>query len=73
MVCHWRSEEGGVLDVVMNVGGFGQTEEQLVVQSETRVYAGLAFMLLGTITQVALCLKKKQYERWKAGCPFGGL
>ena len=33
------SEEGGVLDVVMNVGGFGQTEEQLVVQSETRVYA----------------------------------
>ncbi len=36
------SEEGGVLDVVMNVGGFGQTEEQLVVQSETRVYAGLA-------------------------------
>ena len=48
------SEEGGVLDVVMNVGGFGQTEEQLVVQSETRVYAGLAFMLLGTITQVAL-------------------
>jgi len=56
---------GGVLDVVMNVGGFGQTEEQLVVQSETRVYAGFAFMLLGTITQVALCLKKKQYERWK--------
>ena len=54
------------MDVVMNVGGFGQTEEQLVVQSETRVYAGLAFMLLGTITQVALCLKKKQYERWKA-------
>ena len=51
----------------MNVGGFGQTEEQLVVQSETRVYAGLAFMLLGTITQVALCLKKNQYERWKAG------
>ena len=51
------------MDVVMNVGGFGQTEEQLVVQSETRVYAGLAFMLLGTITQVALCLKKKQYER----------
>jgi len=50
----------------MNVGGFGQTEEQMVVQSETRVYAGLAFMLLGTISQVALCLKKKQYERWKA-------
>ena len=57
--------EGGVLDVVMNVGGFGQTEEQMVVQSETRVYAGLAFMLLGTNTQLALCLKKKQYERWR--------
>ena len=68
-----RCEEGGVLDVVMNVGGFGQTEEQLVVQSETRVYAGLAFMLLGTITQVALCLKKKQYERWKAGHHSAGL
>ena len=34
------SEEGGVLDVVVNVGGFGQTEEQLVVQSEQRLFAG---------------------------------
>ena len=29
------------MDVVMNVGGFGQTEEQLVVQSETRLRLGL--------------------------------
>lgn len=48
------SEEGGVLDGVVNVGGFGQTEEQLVVQSEPRMYAGLAFMFLGTNTQLAL-------------------
>jgi len=41
------SQEGGVCDVVMNVGGFGQTEEQLVIQSSPRVYSGLAFILIG--------------------------
>ena len=29
------SDEGGVFDVVVNVGGFGQTEEQLVLSSST--------------------------------------
>ena len=63
-------DEGGVVDVVVNGGGFGQTEEQLVVQSEPRMVAGLAFMLLGTNTQLALCLKKKQYERWRLAQPI---
>ncbi len=59
------SEEGGVIDVVVNVGGFGQTEEQMVLQSEVKMYAGLTFLLLGANTQLALCFKKKQYERWR--------
>ena len=58
-------EEGGVLDVVVNVGGFGQTEEQLVILSDQRLFAGFAFILLGTGNQLALVLKKRQYERWK--------
>ena len=41
------SQEGAVCDVVMNVGGFGQTEEQLVIQSSPRVYSGLAFIAVG--------------------------
>ena len=57
------SEEGGVIDVVVNVGGFGQTEEQMVLQSEVKMYAGLTFLLLGANTQLALCIKKKQFER----------
>ena len=41
----------------------GQTEEQMVLQSEVKMYAGLTFLLLGANTQLALCIKKKQFER----------
>ena len=57
------SDEGGVFDVVVNVGGFGQTEEQLVLQSRVRINAGLTLLALGVYTQLALVLKKKQFER----------
>ena len=56
-------DEGGVFDVVVNVGGFGQTEEQLVLQSRVRINAGLTLLALGVYTQLALVLKKKQFER----------
>ena len=56
-------EEGGVLDEVANVGGFGQTDEQVVLQSTRRVVSGMAYILLGIYTQLALLLKKRQYER----------
>lgn len=56
-------EEGGVLDEVINVGGFGQTDEQIVLQSSRRLVSGIACILLGLYTQLALLLKKRQYER----------
>ena len=46
----------------LNVGGFGQTEEQLVLQSRVRINAGLTLLALGVYTQLALVLKKKQFE-----------
>ena len=52
-----------MFDVVVNVGGFGQTEEQLVLQSRVRINAGLTLLALGVYTQLALVLKKKQFER----------
>ena len=56
-------DESVALDAVLNVGGFGQTDEQFVIQSESRIFAGLAFLLAGTSSQLALVVKKKQYER----------
>lgn len=46
-----------------NVGGFGQTETEIVLQSPARVQGLIAF--LGTIflTQIFLVLKKKQVEK----------
>ena len=56
-------DESVALDAVLNVGGFGQTDEQFVIQSESRIFAGLAFLLAGTSSQLALVVKKKQCER----------
>ena len=38
-------------------------EEQLVLQSRVRINAGLTLLALGVYTQLALVLKKKQFER----------
>ena len=57
------SDESTLLDAVLNVGGFGQAEEQLVVQSESRVFAGLAFLLAGSGILLDVMVRKKHYER----------
>ena len=46
-----------------NVGGFGQTETEIVLQNAARVQWMLAFFLAVLITQVFLVLKKKQFEK----------
>jgi len=46
-----------------NVGGFGQTETEIVLQSPEGIfgYIGLCFFIL--LTQVFLVIKKKQFEK----------
>ena len=46
-----------------NVGGFGQTETEVVLQDPSRVQALLVFFAFTIIGQVFLVLKKKQYEK----------
>jgi apocytochrome f len=46
-----------------NVGGFGQTESEIVLQSPLRIYGYLAFVLTVIIAQSFLVFKKKQYEK----------
>ena len=43
--------------------GLACFEEQLVLQSRVRINAGLTLLALGVYTQLALVLKKKQFER----------
>lgn len=46
-----------------NVGGFGQTETEIVLQDPARIYAYLAFCISVIISQSMLVFKKKQYEK----------
>jgi len=46
-----------------NVGGFGQTETEIVLQDPARIYAYLAFCVSVIISQSMLVFKKKQYEK----------
>ena len=46
-----------------NVGGFGQTEGEIVLQNPARIQGMLAFFVGALATQVMLVLKKKQYEK----------
>lgn len=46
-----------------NVGGFGQEETSIVLQSENRIFGLLTFFASVCIAQVFLVVKKKQYER----------
>jgi apocytochrome f len=46
-----------------NVGGFGQTETEIVLQSSARLQRLLAFFVTVVLTQVLLVLKKKQFEK----------
>jgi apocytochrome f len=46
-----------------NIGGFGQTETEIVLQDSTRLYSYILFSLLVLITQLMFIFKKKQYEK----------
>ncbi len=49
-----------------NVGGFGQVDAEIVLQSPDRIKGLLAFFAIVTLTQIMLVLKKKQVERVQA-------
>jgi len=51
------------LTINPNVGGFGQTETEIVIQSPARIYGFMAFCLSVIITQAMLVFKKKQFEK----------
>jgi len=46
-----------------NVGGFGQTEVEFVLQDPNRIYGYVAFTLSIIVSQAMLVFKKKQYEK----------
>jgi len=46
-----------------NVGGFGQTETEIVLQNPLRIQGLLVFFLFVLLAQVFLVLKKKQFEK----------
>lgn len=56
-------EAGTALTNNPNVGGFGQAEGEVVLQSPTRVKWLMAFLAAIMLSQVLLVLKKKQVER----------
>ncbi|KPQ37301.1 MAG: cytochrome b6-F complex cytochrome c subunit PetA [Phormidesmis priestleyi Ana] len=49
-----------------NVGGFGQTEKEIVLQSPNRIKGLVAFLAAISLSQILLALKKKQVERVQA-------
>ncbi len=59
-------EAGKPLTSNPNVGGFGQTEKELVLQSPTRIKGLIAFLVAISLSQILLVLKKKQVERVQA-------
>jgi apocytochrome f len=46
-----------------NVGGFGQKDEEIVLQNPARIFGLLAFFSTVLLAQVLLVLKKKQFEK----------
>nr|YP_010338200.1 cytochrome f [Erythrolobus coxiae]UNJ17785.1 cytochrome f [Erythrolobus coxiae] len=49
-----------------NVGGFGQAETEIVLQSPVRIKAMIAFFFTTVLGQTFLVLKKKQFEKVQA-------
>jgi apocytochrome f len=49
-----------------NVGGFGQVDAEVVLQSPNRIKGLMAFLGAVTLSQILLVLKKKQVERVQA-------
>lgn len=46
-----------------NVGGFGQNEAEIVLQSPDRVQGMIAFFIVIAISQIFFIIKKKQWEK----------
>ncbi|MEL6159820.1 MAG: apocytochrome f [Cyanobacteria bacterium J06623_5] len=59
-------EAGAPLTTDPNVGGFGQTERELVLQNPNRIKGLIAFLVAISLSQILLVLKKKQVERVQA-------
>jgi len=49
-----------------NVGGFGQTETEITLQSPARIYGYMTLCFFIILTQIMLILKKKQFEKVQA-------
>lgn len=49
-----------------NVGGFGQTETEIVLQNSGRIVGYLVFCLAILLCQIFLVIKKKQFEKVQA-------
>jgi len=49
-----------------NVGGFGQADAEVVLQSPIRIYGLVVFLAGITLSQILLVLKKKQVEKVQA-------
>lgn len=49
-----------------NIGGFGQTETEIVLQNSGRIVGYLVFCLAVLLCQIFLVIKKKQFEKVQA-------
>ena len=49
-----------------NVGGFGQSETEITLQSPARIYGYMLVTLFIILTQIFLVIKKKQFEKVQA-------
>ena len=58
-----KVEAGQYLTSDPNVGGFGQVDSEVVLQSPARVIGLLIFFMGVTLAQIMLVLKKKQVEK----------
>jgi len=61
-----KVEAGEYLTNDPNVGGFGQIDTEIVLQSPARVIGLLVFFMGVTLAQIMLVLKKKQVEKVQA-------
>nr|QCI06002.1 Apocytochrome f [Delesseria sanguinea] len=46
-----------------NIGGFGQTETEIVLQNPNRIIGMIIFFIMVTLAQIFFVLKKKQWEK----------
>jgi apocytochrome f len=58
-----KIQKDQVLTTNPNVGGFGQTETEIVIQNPARIQGLLVFFTFVLLAQVFLVLKKKQFEK----------